>query len=96
MRVYIAGKISGLDYLQARRTFEVAEASLRARGYEVINPIKLCGEGWPWKLCMVVCLLALMRCRCVCLLPGWETSRGANIERRFALALGKRVFDYRK
>lgn len=94
MRVYIAGKISGLDYLKARRTFEIAETSLMARGYEVVNPMKLCGENWPWKLCMVVCLLALMRCRCVCLLPGWETSRGAKIEKRFAEFLGRGVYTY--
>lgn len=96
MRVYIAGKISGLDYLKARRTFKAAEASIKARGHKVTNPIKLCGEGWPWWFCMVVCLLALLGCGAVAMLPGWESSRGANIERRFALALGKRVFDYRK
>lgn len=96
MRIYIAGKVTGLDYLQVRSTFKAAEASIKARGYKVTNPINFCGERWPWWLCMVVCLSALLGCGAVAMLPGWESSRGANIERRFALALGKRVFDYRK
>lgn len=96
MRIYIAGKISGQPYGYVRRKFEIAEAGLRARGYQVVNPTKICAEAWPWWLCMVVCLCCLMTCQAVTMLPDWRDSRGATIERRWAKRLGKRVFDYQK
>lgn len=37
-RVYISGKIGGLDLDTAKANFKLAEQELEAKGYETVNP----------------------------------------------------------
>ena len=93
MRVYISGPMTGLPDLNypAFRT----EATLwRANGHEAVNPAELEGpddEAWEWYLKRD--LKALLDCDAVVLLPGWEASRGANLEVHVARALGMEVIE---
>lgn len=41
-KIYIAGRVSGIKYETAKKNFSKYERYWRSRGYEVINPIKLC------------------------------------------------------
>ena len=41
MKIYIAGKITGLPLAEAYSKFETAEIMLQAIGYKTINPMKL-------------------------------------------------------
>ena len=41
MRVYISGKMSGLDKGYFKNRFATAEGILRYRGFDVINPARL-------------------------------------------------------
>lgn len=90
-RIYIAGKISGLDYIQAEQMFHEAEVRLRHQGYTTVNPTRLCREWWSWMRCMVVCIWHLMGCDEIYMLQSWQDSRGARIEHRIARILGMNI-----
>ncbi|HDG9216723.1 TPA: DUF4406 domain-containing protein, partial [Pseudomonas aeruginosa] len=50
-------------------------------------------RGAPWQTFMRDGIKRLMDCDILALLPGWERSRGANIERGLAITLGMHVVD---
>jgi hypothetical protein len=88
MRVYVAGKMSGLPDL-GFPAFHAAAAKLRAEGHEVINPAEIQPDQTAeWGTCLRDCLAALVRCDCIALLPNWDDSRGARLERHVARELG--------
>lgn len=91
VKVFISGKVSGMEYYTALSKFSEAEAMLSRIGYEVINPTKLCKKNWSWLRCMVVCLWHLLWCNCVHQLDNWQDSRGARIEYKWAKFLGKKI-----
>lgn len=90
MKIYIAGPISGLDRELVIRKFMNAEESVKAEGFEAVNPIRLCRWSWGWWRCMAVCVRALLKCDGIMLMPGWRKSRGARIEYRVARWMGRR------
>lgn len=95
-RVYISGPMSNLTREQYLELFRRAEQSLRAQGYtKVVNPIRVWACRWPWlwkvltyitsehtayTLVLLYDLWLLSRCDLIYKLPGWQESRGANIE----------------
>ena len=91
VKVFISGKVSGIDYYVAFNKFAEEEAMLSRIGYEVVNPTKLCKKNWSWLRCMAVCLWHLLRCNCVYQLDNWQDSRGARIEYKWAKFLGKKI-----
>lgn len=91
--VYISGGMSGLPDLNFP-AFHAAAKSLRASGYTVINPAELdAADTAPmtWEDYMRRDIRALMDCTHIAMLPGWEKSRGAKLEKHIAEALGMRV-----
>jgi hypothetical protein len=87
MKVYLAGKISGLKYVDVFLKFSAAEFQLKRAGYDVINPLRLVSQSWGWKKCMVRCIEELMQCDLIYLLPDWSESRGAKLEYHIAQEL---------
>ena len=87
-RVYISGPMSNLTREQYMEIFRRAEQSLRSQGYsKVVNPIRVWACRWPWlykvvgyRLTLLYDLWLLMRSDLIYKLPGWQQSRGANIE----------------
>ena len=77
MKVYIAGKVSGLPKGETFIKFAQAEYWLRQQGHETVNPLRLCLSSWTWEQCMRVCIPELMKCDAICLLHDWAESRGA-------------------
>lgn len=90
-RVYIAGKITGESYVDVVKKFALAEAFLRRTKCVPVSPLKKSLVLASWKECMRVCLLMLRDCDAILLLPDWENSRGAKIEKWFAERYGKTV-----
>lgn len=88
-KVFISGKISGIDYYVAYGKFSNAERILASMGYEVVNPMKICKKHWSWFRCMAKCLWAIMFCDKVYQLEDWKDSKGARIEYRWAKLLNK-------
>jgi len=90
-RLYIAGPMTGLpeyNYPAFRQT----AAALRASGFEVACPTEngLPADA-PWIDHMRVNISRLLTCSAVAVLPGWEASRGAQIEVNLARGLGLSV-----
>jgi len=83
-KVYLAGKITGLDYDDVVKAFNTAEEGLLDKRYVVVNPIKLVSRGMDWNKAMRTCIKAMMSCDAIALLPGWSDSRGVSIEYEIA------------
>lgn len=101
-KVYIAGPMSGLKDFNFPAFFE-AERQLEKLGYEVINPAHNDGAtvqealesaGTPespnnlWSYYMKRDLPHVMDVDMLCVLPGWQKSKGAMLEVTVARALG--------
>lgn len=87
MRVYISGPITGIrDY---RKAFDDAEKKLTEKGYTAVNPAKLADilpeTTTTWNEYMVISMALLNLCEGILMLPGWEESAGAKIERSEAI-----------
>ena len=90
VRVYVAGPMTGIQDLNFP-AFHRAAASLRASGYEVINPAEINADPEAgWNACMRADIAQLVTCDAIALLPGFERSRGATLERHIALQLEMR------
>ena len=89
-KVYIAGAMTGLPEFNYP-AFHAAAAHLRALGYDVENPAEF-PEQPNWDAYMRQAMKRLADCSEVFLLPGWEESKGARIERDFAEGVGMKVY----
>ena len=95
-RIYLSGGMSGWERAVYVRRFGEAEAILRRHGYGCINPCRVWACRWPciyramefclghskaYALILAYDLLLLMtRADGIAMLPGWQASRGAQIE----------------
>ena len=99
-RIYISGPMTGIEPREYRRRFREAEAILRRHGYGCINPCRVWSCRFPWlyrlmnallgnRLAYAVILaydliLLMTRADGIAMLPGWQASRGAQIENHVA------------
>lgn len=94
MIVYISGKISyNPNYM---KDFYEAEILLLEKGHEVINPAKLSTimpESSTWSDYMDICKILLKKSNAIALLPNWESSRGAKLEKLLAEKWGLQVIE---
>ena len=88
MKIYIAGKITGLD--NYKELFNKAENELLAKGYKVMNP-SILPEGFTWSEYMGICFKMIDICDEVYMLNNWEDSKGAKAENLYATGLGKKI-----
>ena len=95
-RIYISGPMTGIEPREYRRRFREAESILRRHGYGCINPCRVWPCRFPWlyrlmnallgkRLAYAVILaydliLLMTRADGIAMLPGWQASRGAQIE----------------
>ncbi len=100
-RIYLAGPVTGVPDFN-RRGFASAQAMLEEAGYRVLNPINMTEEydeineiprgSASWDTYMRIALRGLIACQTLVALPGWTTSRGAQIEVTLATSLRMPVF----
>ena len=95
-RIYISGPMTGIEPREYLRRFREAETILRRHGYGCINPCRVWPCRFPWlyrlmnallgrRLAYAVILaydliLLMTRADGIAMLPGWQASRGAQIE----------------
>ena len=93
MRIYLAGGMTGYPDLNFP-LFHSEAARLRALGYKVVNPAEINPDiNADWNACMRSDIVELVTCQAIALLPGWQESRGAKLERHISEALGMLVLD---
>ena len=91
MRIYVAGPMTGHPELNSP-AFHAAAAELRALGHHVENPAEINADPTAkWLDCMRADIARLVTCDAVHMQPGWEKSRGANVEHGLAVGLGLQV-----
>lgn len=92
MKVYISGKITGLEYHEAYKKFEDAEKEVRNMGGVPVNPMKL--EHKPsadWYDFMEKDISELLRCEGIYMLENWGNSKGARIEYNIAREMDLKI-----
>ena len=95
-RIYLSGGMSGVERTVYVRRFGEAERILRRHGYGCINPCNVWACRFPWLFRLMNALLGkrltyavilaydlillMTRADGIAMLPGWQASRGAQIE----------------
>ncbi|WP_424766260.1 DUF4406 domain-containing protein [Paenibacillus sp. sgz302251] len=90
MNIYISGPMTGHPEFNYP-AFRLAAHRLRELGYSVISPHEIEPYEKTWEGFMRADIKALMDCKKVATLAGWEESRGARIEVDLAKALGMEI-----
>lgn len=86
-RIYIAGKMTGEPEFNFP-AFNAVAITLRAQGYDVVNPAENNDTTWPYERYMRRAIEALLTCDSIVMLPGWDRSNGARMEHLIATNLG--------
>lgn len=90
MKIYIAGKITGLpDY---REIFAAKEKELTEQGYTVMNPAVLPYPGFEHHEYMHVCKAMIDVCELILFLDNWTDSEGAKQELAYAFEKNKAIW----
>ncbi|ANE09046.1 DUF4406 domain-containing protein [Corynebacterium glutamicum] len=100
-RVFISGSMTGIEYFnypafhhaayQLEAEFSIISPAHRDNGMPLQPPSA--GSEKPWTYYMRDSLRKLMEADCIFMLPGWETSRGAQIEHHLAELLDIKVIN---
>ena len=88
MKIYIAGKITGDALYKAK--FQAEQDRLERAGNTVLNPAKL-PAGLENSCYIKLCLTMIDEADAVQMLPDWQESGGAKIEKLYAEYCGKQV-----
>lgn len=94
MNIYISGPITGRTPEEVQTAFGLAAEMIRAEGFTAINPADISGWRLSWTTYMHIAreILISGEIDAVYMLEGWEGSRGATLERKWALSMGKPVY----
>lgn len=99
MKVYIAGPMTGYDNLNFP-LFNKVEEEL-SKDYTIVNPARLAesilcvSKDIPRETFLRLDIYHLLICDGIVLLPSWETSRGAVLERDIAKELKLDIYIYK-
>ena len=96
-KIYIAGKVSGEPIAECTMKFGQAQKELETWGFEAVNPLAVVGDfKSSWDAAMKKCIKALVDCDGMVILPDWQDSPGAKIERQLAEDLNIVIVNFSK
>ena len=91
MKIYISGPMMGIPEFN-KAAFIKAESKLLACGHDVFNPARLPqSENITYAQYMDIDLAMIRACDIIHMLTGWEESKGANFELKYAVMIGLQV-----
>jgi hypothetical protein len=92
MNIYISGPMSGHDNLNFPAFFH-AEEWIKRIGYNPVNPARLpAGLSYQEYINTDLEIIAIMA-DALLMLPGWESSKGAKLERELAVKLELKIME---
>jgi len=94
MKVYVSGKITGLDQKEYLEKFEAAQKYLELHGHKVMNPASAmftCTAGFGAEEYLHVCYAMIDVCDVIYMLDNWQSSQGARKELQYASDWRKRI-----
>lgn len=92
-KIYISGAISHHDIDERRTAFEACARFCELCGFEAVNPFDNgVGDDADWREHMRVDLKMLLGCDAICMMDGWEESKGAKLELDVASTCGMTVY----
>ena len=92
MKVYVAGKVTGLPESEVLRKFDRSVATLKKDGHTVMSPaVLVLNEGFGHGDYMHICYAMIDVCDAVYMQKDWQDSEGARMEREYAAAHKKRI-----
>lgn len=92
MKVYIAGKITGLERAAVAEKFKAAENALLFDGQSVFNPSVLpLYDDVSHEDYMHICFAMIDICDAVYMLKDWQQSKGARMELQYAADWKKKI-----
>lgn len=92
-RVYLSGPITNTKNYKGLFMF-AEELVSYDEAEQIYNPAAQIPANSSWEQAMHRCLSEITNYDTVVMLPGWNVSRGARLERDVALACGMRVIDF--
>lgn len=85
MKVYIAGKVSGLSDREVFEKFYKSSEKLKGQGHTVMSPaVLLLNKGFEHPEYMHVCFAMIDVCDAVYMQRDWQESKGAKMELEYA------------
>lgn len=93
MRIYIAGRVTGLPYEEVKGKFARAEMLVTASNHKPVNPLKHVNCKANAKEAMKICLPLLLECDAILLLNCFMFSEGAQIEAQLARYAGLHIIN---
>lgn len=93
-RVYLSGPITNVKNYKG--LFMFVEELVGWEAEQIYNPASQIPSSSSWEQAMHRCLSEITNYDTVVMLPGWNVSRGARLERDVALACGMRVLELSK
>ena len=93
MRAYLAGPMSNIPDFNYP-LFRDTAARLRGMGIDVLDPSEKFGgrTDLPYEVYLKSSIVDVLVCDAVICLPGWETSKGAALERHIGEVLGYPIY----
>lgn len=93
-RIYISGKITGLDIKVAEQLFQQAASSIKDLGHIPVNPMEIVpyNPAWSWEKYMLADIELIFGCDALYMLENWQQSKGAKIEHAVAVHTEKQVY----
>ena len=92
MKIYVAGKITGLSRQEVEGKFRATAETLRNEGHDVFIPSVLpMYDSVPHEDYMHVCYAMIDICDAVYMLSDWQQSKGARMELQYAADWRKQI-----
>ena len=92
MKVYIAGKVIGLEKAEIFKKFNKSVSQLKKQGCVTMSPaVLVSNEGFEHSDYMHVCFAMIDVCDAVYMQKNWRDSKGARMELQYARSLKKRI-----